>query len=194
MAPLERGRERVLPRGRRPASGAEHAETVVEPLRDCRRSQRSQATGGELERERQAVEAKADARNVKSVVVANRKPGHRGIRPFDEEPHGLVAEHIAGLECVLGIRDVQGRNPKHDLSANMQRFAACGKDRQLRGAAQQGVGELRRRCEQMLAVVENKQKRTRPDKLDDRIDEAVAGQRAHVEGRRNGIRHEPAIG
>ena len=115
VAPLQRRRERLLPRRRRVAHAAEHAEAVVEPLRDRRRTERPQAAGGELERERQAVEAKADTGNVHRVLLVEREAGRRR-RPLDEQPHGFVAQELARLERLLGIRDVERRDPEHDLA------------------------------------------------------------------------------
>ena len=136
----------------------------------------------------------ADAGNINGVVAVEGKSRRCGIGPLDEQSDRLVLDELARLEGVLGIRDVERRNPELDLSPYAQRFAARGKDRELRRGAQQGVRKLGRRCEQMLAIVDNKEERTRRGKLDDCIDEPLAGQRAHVERRRNRVWHEPGIG
>ena len=107
MAPLERGRERVLPRRRRVAPGAEHPEAIVEALRDRRGTECSQTAGGELERERQAVEPEADAGDVHRVLLIEREARRRRTSPLDEEPHGFVAEELTRLVCLLGIGDVE---------------------------------------------------------------------------------------
>ncbi len=79
-----------------PASAAEYAETIVEPLRDRGRTERSQTTGGELDRERQTVEAKARcAQRQAALSSSSANPGAAAARPFDEEPDGLVAEQLA---------------------------------------------------------------------------------------------------
>ncbi len=94
VAPLERRRERLLPRRRRAVARAEQAEAVVEPLGDRRRAERSQPARGELERERQAVEPEADAGDVRRVLLVEHESGRRRRRPLDEEPDRLVAEQL----------------------------------------------------------------------------------------------------
>ncbi len=144
VAPLERRGQRLLARRRRVAPAAEHAEAIVEPLGDRRRAQRSDAARGELERERQAVEAEADAGDVHRVLA------HRARSPAPPRP---PARRTAArprsrrsslrLERLLGIGDVERRNPEHDLARHAQRLAARREDRQLRRRAQQGVDERR---------------------------------------------------
>ena len=63
VAPVDRGAQRLLPLGRVARAGGEHVERVVEPLEQRFRRQEPQPGGGELERERQAVEAPADGRD-----------------------------------------------------------------------------------------------------------------------------------
>ena len=151
VAPLKRGRERVLPCRRRVTRGAEHAKAVVEALRDRRGTKCPQAPGGELERERQAVEAEADPRDVHGVLLVEREARRSRLRPLDEEPHGLVVEEPARLECLLGVGDVERRNPEHDLARHTQRPAARRQDRQLSRGAEEAVREPGSRCEHVLA-------------------------------------------
>ena len=73
MAPLQRRRQRLLARRRRAAAGAQQAEAVVQPLGERRGAERAEPAGGELERERQPVEAEADARDVRRVLVVERE-------------------------------------------------------------------------------------------------------------------------
>ena len=57
------------------AALAEQAEAVVEARGDAAGIERADTAGGELERERQAVEAEADARDVRGVRIVEREPG-----------------------------------------------------------------------------------------------------------------------
>ena len=63
VAPVDRGAQRLLPLGNVARAGREHVEGVVEPLEQRLRGQEPQPGGGELERERQAVQAPADRRD-----------------------------------------------------------------------------------------------------------------------------------
>ena len=90
VAPLQRGAEGLLPGRRCAARGAEHAEAGVESLGDRGRTERSQAPGCELERQRQAVEPKADAGDVHSVLARRSRsqaPPHPPARRTAAPPH-----------------------------------------------------------------------------------------------------------
>ena len=100
------------------AAVAKDPEPVVEPLRDRRGAQRSEPAGGELERERQPVEAKADAGDVLGDVLVEREPGRRRGRALDEERDGLVPEQPVGRESPLRVGDVERRDPEDDLSGH----------------------------------------------------------------------------
>ncbi len=60
---------------------AQEPETIVEPLGDRRGLERSEPAGGELERERQAVEPEADASDVLRVLVVEHEAGRSRRRP-----------------------------------------------------------------------------------------------------------------
>ena len=90
VAPLERRGQRLLPRRRRMAPAAQEAEAVVEARADRRRAQRAEPRGRELERERQPVEAEADAGDVLRVLLVEREARRGGGRALDEEGHGFV--------------------------------------------------------------------------------------------------------
>ena len=68
VAPVDRGPERLLPLGNVARAGREHVEGAVEPLEQRLRGQKPQAGRGELEGERQAVQAPADGRDGGGVL------------------------------------------------------------------------------------------------------------------------------
>ena len=68
VAPVDRGAQRLLPLGSVARAGREHVEGVVETLEQRLRRQEPQTGGGELERERQAVQAPADRRDGPGVL------------------------------------------------------------------------------------------------------------------------------
>ena len=194
MAPLERRGQRLLPRRCGMAPGAQETEPVVEPLRDRRRTERSDPPGRELERERQPVEAKADARDVVRVLVVEREARRRGGCALDEERHGLVLAELVAVRALLRVGNVQRRNAKDDLARHAQRLAARRDDRQPRRGAQQRVDERRRRGQHVLAVVEDEEQRARREEVDHRVDEVLRRQRAHVERGGDGLRDQPRVG
>jgi hypothetical protein len=89
------------------AEGAQHPESVVQPLRDRSRPERAQPSGGELEREWQPIKPGADARHVRRVLLIERKARCRCVRALDEQAHRLVAEELGRISRLIGVRDAQ---------------------------------------------------------------------------------------
>ena len=192
VAPLQRGGEGVLARGRRAARAAQHAEAVVEPLRDRRRAERAQARRRELERERQAVEAEADARDVRRVALVEREARRRGARALDEQlarPRSAAARRGASSCSGSGISSDGTRNTTSPGTRSGSRLVAtivsCGAERSSVSASSAARGQ------QVLAVVDHQQQRARGERLDDGVEQLLAGQRPHVERRRDGVRDQP---
>ena len=106
VAPLERRAQRLLARRAGKASRTKKTEPVVEPLRDRRRAEGSDPAGRELERKRQAIEAKADSRDVVRVLTVEHEPRRRrrprarrrATRPRTREAE-WVGEPAPGREC-----------------------------------------------------------------------------------------------
>ena len=194
VTPLERRLERLLPRRRRAAAGAEEPEAVVEPLGHRSGPERAEPAGGELERERQAVEPEADARDVRRVLLVERESRRGRRRALDEQPHRLVVEEIGRRERLLRVGDRQRRHAEHDLAADAERLAARREHGQPRRGAEDRVDERSARPEQVLAVVQDEQQRARREELDHRVDDVLSRQRPRVERRRDGVGHELRIG
>jgi hypothetical protein len=114
------------------ARRAENPEPVVEPLRDRRGTECSETAGRELECQWQAIESKADSGNIDRVLLVKHEARCRRSSAPHEQPHGFIAHQVARLERLLGVRDVERRNPEHDLAWHTQRLAARRKNRQLR--------------------------------------------------------------
>ena len=175
------------------AAAAQETEAVVEPCRDRSGAQRAEPRGGELERERQAVEAEADAGDVVGVLVVEHEARRRGGRALDEERHRLVVREALRRLRALRIGDVERGDAKHDLARRAQRLSARREDRQLRRRAEQRVREAGGRREQVLAVVEHEQQRPPGEEVDHRVHRLLLGERTHVERGRDRIRDEPRI-
>ena len=60
VAPVDRGAQRLMPRDRRPASAGQEAEAVVEACCDLLDRERPDPSRGELDRQRDPVQAAAD--------------------------------------------------------------------------------------------------------------------------------------
>jgi hypothetical protein len=87
-APLERRRERALARGRVARAGAERVEAFAQPPGELGHRQHVDATGRQLDRERQPVQPAADLEQGRGVAFGQREPRITRLRDGDEERHG----------------------------------------------------------------------------------------------------------
>ncbi len=121
---------------------------------------------GELNRQRQPIEAAADAGyRLKPVTVGGSAPA-RSPAPLEEQRHrrGLLEGLAAGelVACRYGER----RQEVHLLSAHVERRATRRQQAQVRAGTEQTVHERRDSIEQVLTVVEDEQRLPRPKETD----------------------------
>ena len=118
-------------------------EPLVEPPQHRRRRQQANARRGELDRERQSVEARADLRGGGRVFVPGLPAGSCLARALGEELHGS--------------RGLERRHRVLPLGPHAQRRAA--RDEHLRpGGARHQRADLRRGRQHLLEVVEHEQR------------------------------------
>ena len=146
VAPVDRRPQRLLARVG-VAAALEEVEPLREALEDLPRRERLRARGGELDRERQVVEARAELGD----LVARLEPG-------------ALAEERDGLG--RGER----RHRVLDLALDAQELAAGDEQRQV-GAGAEQRRELGRRLDHLLEVVEQEEQLA----LADVLGEAVLG-------------------
>ena len=194
VAPLQRRGQRLLPGRCGVAARSQQTEAVVEPLGDRRRAEHADTSRGELECERQPVEAEADARHVLRVLRVEREARRGGRRTVDEERDGLVFAELLQRERLIGTRECRAtgreRRPRPATRSGSRLVAtivSCGRE------AKQPVGQRGRRRQHVLAVVEHEQQRSRRENVDHRIDEVLSRQRANVERSRDRLRDQPCV-
>lgn len=122
--------------------GGEQPEPVVEPLGELPGRQRAHARGGQLQREGDAVQPRADLHHV-GIGLAARAGAERG----------------AGGEQLDGRLQVERRHGVHGLALDAQRLLAGGQHAQLRRGPQQPPGQLGDLLDDVLAVVQHEQRR-----------------------------------
>ncbi len=134
----------VAPVQRRPqrSPARQQVQRVVEPARDRRRREHRDPRGGQLERQRHALELAADLRHRALVVAA---PG-----PADASR--------AIVEQLRGRRRRQRRDLPARLTDEPERDAAGGEHGQPRAAFQQRRDDPRGLLHDVLAVVEHEQR------------------------------------
>src|SRR5262249_1022108 len=132
VAPIEGRRKRMLPRRGGVAATPKDPEAVVEPLRNHGRAERTEPAGGELERERQALEADGDPGHVRRVDIVENESGGRRASAVNEQGHRLEAEQLPGHQAPLWIRDVKRGDAEDDLARYAQRLATRRQNRHVR--------------------------------------------------------------
>ena len=157
VAPADRRVERLLSLGNVASARCEHVERVVEPLEQRIRRQQPEAGSGELECERQAVQALADGRDGRRVLrrQLERFPGRLGA--LDEQRDGGRTAERMGIVDVQVVRQGQGRHPVFVLAADAQRRLARDEEAELRCGGEQ-LGHEGRRGQDLLEVVEHEQR------------------------------------
>ena len=85
VAPVDGGAQRLLARGCVARAGARRAERGVQAFGDLGRRQQPAAGGGQLDRQRQPVDAPADLRDRGGVAVAELEVGIVRSRALDEQ-------------------------------------------------------------------------------------------------------------
>ena len=140
--PLQRRAQRALALRQVARAAAQQLQPALEALQQRRQRQQPRAVGGELDRQRQPVQARADLGD--DVVVLGRRPvrARRGH---------------ARREQRRGVRDRQRLHPVGVLGGQPQRRAAGGEHGQVRRGGEQlrhlgGVGE------EALEAVEHEQR------------------------------------
>ena len=140
VAPVDRAAQRLLAARDVARAGAEEVEPAREAVEDRGGGEDLAAGGGELDRQRQAVEARADLLDQPLVVLAEREPRVDGAgAALEQRDRGLGGER-AERQLVLGREPQRGAARDHDLRAR-------------RGGQQ--AADLARRVEQLLEVVDD---------------------------------------
>ena len=164
--------------GRSRGAGGEHVERVVEPLEQRLRRQEPQPRGGELERERQPVQAPADRRD---RAFVRRRQLARLARA--RSTNSATAESISS-----------GASGYSRSAAILQRRPAGGDDPELRAALDEPGHLGRGRVDDLLEVVEEQERLPVADQRDDALAERPLLGLLHVEGLREGGHEVRGVG
>ena len=194
-APVHGGAKRPMTRQCRAAAPGQQAEAMVEPGGDLGRRQGANPGRRELDRQRDAVETVADLHDRLCVLGSSPKPGSIA-RPRSRKRR-TASEAESCCELVRRQRADQCRqrhrgNGHEALTAHAERLPAGGDDAEVGAAAQERVGYLHDGVEDVLAVVEDHERRPVGDSRHDGRDRAVHGWR-EPQGRGDRIGHERLV-
>jgi hypothetical protein len=155
VRPVNRGSECLVTLHRRARPAGEETESLVDASRDLTRRHHAGAGGGQLDRERDAVEAAADLRDGGHVLVGRSEATARVPRPVHEELHGVARKERGRVRIV--VVDVERSHHEEAFTAHAESFATGREHAHRRAGSEDRVDEPRRRHDQVLAVVEHEQ-------------------------------------
>ena len=165
VAPFDRPLEALLPGGCGAATADQQAEHVVEAGSDVYRSKHRAARGGQLDRQRDAVQLTADVRDGRGVDGAQLEVAPRGTCSRHEQLAGLRGAHGPS---VVGDWQREGRDRPGNFARDTQRFATGRQHAQTRRSVQQALGDRGAALDDVLAVVQHEQHPARADGFGDR--------------------------
>ncbi len=146
----------------RPAALGEEPEPVLESIEHIGRGQDAQPGGGHLQRQGEPVETPADLGDRRHIGVAEIVKPANPAGPIDEEPNGVSGQELGpGQSLVGGHR--QGRQAYERLIGQAQRLTTGGQDPETRSRAEEALDQPCAVVDQVLAVVEDHEQRTRAD-------------------------------
>ena len=166
VAPGDGVAQGALPRRGVAWSTGEDGQAAFQPFQQGVRRQESDARRGELDGQRQPIEALADGGDGRRVVLGQREVGHDGPCSLHEEVDRRHAGELGQRQNRFGRRQGQGRHGNLLLGAHLEWFPARHQHGELRARRQQ-LGELRRRVEDLLEVVEHQEQ---PLRCQERLD------------------------
>jgi len=178
VGPVDRRGQALVPGLHGPGTAGQQPP-VVQPLRHLGRAHRPHPRGGELDRQRQAVDAVTDL-------------GHGGLARQVGLEVGLDRprpHHEQGAR--LGCR--QWRDPPDPFPVNAERLAAGGQDHDLRAVRHDPVREPSGAGEHVLAVVQDQQQGPGSEVLDHALLDREPLSVLHPERGRHSVAHRPAV-
>ncbi len=159
VAPVDQRAQRLLARQRGAVAAGQQAEAIVQARRDALDRQRAHARGGELERERNAVQPPADVgdRGARSASVTRKAGCAAAARSTNSRTASNCASAVDGDRLPMR-RASRARAPGNVVSPAMRSGSRLdARIFRSRPACEQLPCELRAGLDQMLAVVEDEQ-------------------------------------
>ena len=167
-APLHRGPQGALPLGQVHRAGPERIQRGRQPVQQRGRVQQPGAGGGQLDRQRQALQPPADLRHRRRVALGEGKAGPHRAGPVHEQRHRRRGRHLRDRGGARIGRQRQRRHRVLPLGAQPQHRAAGGQDRHPRAAGQQ-LAQVGGDLDHLLQVVQDQQPRAVAERLGQRL-------------------------
>ena len=194
VAPVDRGAQRLVTSGRGPAAARQEPEPVVEAGRDLLDRERPHPRRGELDRERDAVEAATELGHRPGVLVGHAERGHDRPRPLDEQTAGVHRLEVAGGHALAEVGRRQRGDRQDGLAGHAERLAARDHHADARARPDEGLRQLGALSQDRVAVVEDEQQPLAAQVFDDRRQERPSGGLGQPEGGDHRRQHEVGVG
>ena len=157
VAPGERGTQRLVPRDRGAPPPPQQREAAVEQRGGAGNAIGIDAPGGELDRERDAVQPPADLGDERRVLLAEFEFAQALGNAFHEELACRIGKDIGDAEPVALRRTIQRKQPVDALAFGTKGLAAGGENMQLGRLVNDALGQRRELVDDVLAAVEDQQ-------------------------------------
>ena len=160
-------------------TAGEEPEALIDERGDLAGVHAHDPCRGELDCERNAVEAAADLGDRGRVRRIEFETGARGASTVDEERRRVTPRDV--VRRVGGLGQRQRAQRPHLLAVDRESLAARRENANLRASAHHTIREPARGVEEVLAVVEYEQELFGAEELNDARFERHAGSRRHAE-------------
>ena len=159
VRPRDQRAQRLLALQQYATAAGQQLEAILQPLVDVVDGQRAHPRSGELQRERNALEARDEFGHRGRFLLGQRESRLLQLCPVHEKLHRCRTRQRFDAG-----RPVRHRQRKHGiglLAGHPQRFAAGRDNPDIWCRSQQRIGERRGGADQVLAVVENQEQLAR---------------------------------
>ncbi len=161
VAPRQRGAQRLLAGRPGAVAAGQQAHAIVQPFEDLPQAERPDARRRQLQRQGDAVQPGADPGHRRGVLRRQSEVRVGGLSAFREEAHRRDARQVGERGEGGGVGHGERREAVLPLPGDAQRLAAGGEDVQPRRGGEPAGGEVGAGRDQVLAVVQHQQQRTR---------------------------------
>jgi hypothetical protein len=175
-APIDRGVQRLVPAAGGPAARAQQPEAIPEPVDYMVHGQRPQAHGGQLDGQRNALEAAAELRDGVRVASVDLEARLNGRRPLQEQLHRVVLQQGLLRRRSVAGRHAQRRHRQDHLALDAERLPAGDQHLEAARGSQEPVEEDGAGVDQVLAVVKHKEQPGVRQVIGEHADQPAAGE------------------
>ncbi len=175
-----------------PTAPTQQAEPIVQPRGDLLDRQGAHARRGQLDRQRDPLQAAADLGHRGRIRLAHAEadPGRPGA--VQEQPTRSIALQVS--DCPYRAGDGERCDHPDRLAVDVKRLAAGHEGAHARAGGEQRADQRGARGHQVLAVVQDEERLARTHVIRQDGGRLPPGRLAHSERRRHHRRNEPRIG